>query len=117
MSKTFSMVVQYQIEGLGTKEDLSRRYQIQELLDSALKANDNGSSSDGDMGNNKMNIFVDNVTDAPKALNTITEALRQSDNLDGAVIAVDVYDEANDPDGPAYEVIWPSSYAGEFDIL
>lgn len=117
MSKNYSMVVQYNIVGLGTDEDLDRRYRVQELLNDALQASNNGSCTDGDMGNDKMNIFVDNITDLSGAFDAITETLLKSGDLEDAVIAVDVYDEENDPDGPAYEVVWPTSYSGAFDVF
>ena len=86
------IVIQYRVAGFGTKSDLNKRTQIQDLLDQCLGWTGNGHCDGGDIGSGTMNIFC-YVIAVDKAIVTVTAELEKYGYLNGAVIAVETEDE------------------------
>ena len=86
------------------------------MLDEALHAAGNGCCDGGDIGSGTINIYLEEVVQPERACATVVEALRNAGELEGAIVALD-----NDPEGegevePAYRVLWPPGFTGEFSL-
>jgi len=73
-------------EGFGTEEDIARKYEIEELLDSALRKNDLGDCDGGEIGNGEMIIFC-YVNDLEKGIEVIKHELEKHGYLEGCKIS------------------------------
>jgi hypothetical protein len=93
-----SLVVQYQVEGFGTLEDLARRHAVERIVHNCLQRENLGYCCGGDTGNNNMNIFCE-TKDPHRAAVQIVEELRATGDLYGAVLA-----QATDS---GYTVVYP----------
>jgi hypothetical protein len=102
------IVIQYRITGDRNGPDHDRRIAIENFLHECLTGAGLGNCDGGDIGSGTMNIFCF-VSDSKKALKVITKALRDSGNLDDAVIGL--RDRGED------KVVWPPDYAGEFSLV
>jgi hypothetical protein len=101
----YTLVVQYQVDGWGSAEDLAKRQQIEQLLNEVLGWTGNGHCDGGDIGSGTMN--VSSLVVAPYlASHTIIDMLRENGLLEGAVIAIELED--------SFEVLHPEDHEGEF---
>jgi len=73
-------------KGFGTEEDIARKYEIEELLDSALRKNDLGDCDGGEIGNGEMIIFC-YVNDLEKGIEVIKQELEKNGYLEGCKIS------------------------------
>jgi len=101
-----TFVVQYQIDGFGTEQDLRKRHDIEDELNEALGWSGNGNCDGGDIGSGSMNVWC-YVVDPEIATRTVKATLSGRGYLDGATIAYEADDE--------YVVVHPRG--GEFHIL
>jgi hypothetical protein len=103
-----TVVVQYQLAGWGSVDDLDRRRKIEEVLNECLASTCNGFCDGGDLGSGEMNLYC-LVIDPSAVRNAIVSALKKNRFLKGAVIAV--------REGETYRVIWPDDFKGDFSIV
>lgn len=113
----YSLIVQYRVDGWGSPADLKKRHRLSDLLGDCLEETENGYCDGGDIGSGSINIFLEEVIDPQRACDTIVAALQESDDLEGAVIALDLDPEGTQEEGPDYAILWPTDYQGEFSIL
>ena len=99
------VLVQYQVDGWGTPEDLDRRYIIENLLNEVLGWTGNGNCDGGDIGSGTMNV-CSLVVNPYLASRSIVEELRKNNLLEGAVIALEREN--------SFEVLYPENYDKEF---
>ena len=100
-----TLLVQYQIDGWGTPEDLDKRHAVEELLNECLGWTGNGNCDGGDIGSGTMNV-CSLVVDPYLASHTIIAELRENNLLEGAVIAIERED--------SFEVLYPDKFDKEF---
>jgi hypothetical protein len=104
------LVVQYQIDGMGSVDDLDQRQRVEEVLGECLASTGNGYCDGGDIGSGTMNVFCYVVV--PKlAIESVRTALESEEFIAGATIAV------RNEDGETYDVAWPVRFDGEFALL
>jgi hypothetical protein len=97
--------VQYRTEGWGSPQDLEKRHKVESLLGESLESTNNGYCDGGDIGSGTINVFL-SVLDPNRAAETVTEALREVQLLEGATIALETEE--------GFEVLWPQDFGGEF---
>lgn len=103
--QTFSLIVQYRINGHGSPDDLDKRHRVENLLDECLGWTGNGHCDGGDIGSGTMNIFA-YVVDPDVAAQTVLQTLETEHMLEGAIIAIN--------DDEDLRVVWPTNYTGQF---
>jgi hypothetical protein len=101
------LVIQYNIDGMGSEEDLDRRGRIEDIIQACLEHTGNGQCDGGDIGSGTMNVFVQ-VVNPEAAQKTIIESLGRFGFLDGATIAVRNQSNGDDE----YYVTWPRDRKG-----
>lgn len=101
------IIVQYQIVGFGTAEDLDRRVAIENYLNGEIGWLGAGHLDGGDIGSGTINIFL-YVVHAGIVGPCVIELLRKGSFLDGATVAV------RKSKSEDLRVIWPSDHSGEF---
>lgn len=107
---TAVIIIKYKCDGFGTKEDLEKRYAVEDFMNEHLGWTGNGHCDGGDIGSGSFSIYC-NVVDTKIAAQTTIEALRKEDLLDGATIATkEVFGNLDEK----YVVHWPPDYSGEF---
>ncbi|MNI14783.1 hypothetical protein D3C73_680570 [compost metagenome] len=83
-----TIIVQYKIQGKGSKADLVKRHRVERLLDQVLGWKGLGHVDGGDIGNKTMNIFC-TVVDGAQAAAAVKNALRTyREDVNHAVIAI-----------------------------
>jgi hypothetical protein len=100
-----TVLVQYQVDGWGTPEDLDKRHAVEDRLNECLGWTGNGRCDGGDIGSGTMNV-CSLVVNPYLAGQTIVEELRKNNMLEGAVIAIERED--------SFEVLYPGDYGKEF---
>ena len=100
-----TVLIQYQVNGWGTAEDLDKRHEIENLLNEVLGWTGNGNCDGGDIGSGTMNV-CSLVVNPYLASQTIVEELRKNNLLEGAVIAIEREE--------SFEVLYPENYDKEF---
>jgi hypothetical protein len=100
-----TVLIQYQVNGWGTSEDLDKRHEIENLLNEVLGWTGNGNCDGGDIGSGTMNV-CSLVVSPYLASQTIVEELRKNNLLEGAVIAIEREE--------SFEVLYPENYDKEF---
>jgi hypothetical protein len=100
-----TLLVQYEVNGWGTAEDLEKRHAVENLLNEGLGWTGNGNCDGGDIGSGTMNV-CSLVVNPYLASNTIIEELRKNSLLEGAVIAIERED--------SFEVLYPENFEKEF---
>jgi hypothetical protein len=105
------VVIQFKIDGMGTKLDMDREQLIEGLMNECLGWTGLGNCDGHDIGSGTLNIFCD-VVDGPASEQIVIDCLKENRQLDGAVIALRerVGDES-------YIVFWPKDFVGEFDLI
>lgn len=103
--KSVSLIIQYQIEGWGTDDDLDKRNEVMDLMDDCLGRTGLGHCDGGDMGSGTANIFCP-VVDSYLARDVIVKCLAEHNLLSGATIAIEREE--------SFEVLWPENYTGKF---
>jgi hypothetical protein len=104
------LVVQYQIDGMGSVDDLDQRQRVEEVLGECLASTGNGYCDGGDIGSGTMNVFCYVVV--PKlAIDSVRTALESEQFIAGATIAV------RNEEGETYDVPWPVGFDGEFALM
>lgn len=98
-------IVRYQIDGMGTPDDLGKRYSVENLLDECLGWTGNGRCDGGDIGSGAMSV-CSVVVNPYLAAKTIVEELRGRGWLEGAVMAVEREE--------SFEVLYPENHGGQF---
>jgi hypothetical protein len=101
-------VVQYQIDGHGSEDDLEKRYAVEDILNESLGWTGNGNCDGGQIGSGSMEIFS-YVIDPHVAYKRVIGDFSEYGMLDGALIA---YEEDED-----YKVLYPENYSGVFKFL
>jgi predicted DNA-binding WGR domain protein len=104
-SKLSRLVIQYQVDGMGSTNDLDKRIKVEELMNELLGWKGLGHCDGGDLGSGTMNVFCF-VVDATKAVPQIVNTLKANDLAEGAVLAV----------GSEPKVVWPDDFKGEFAV-
>jgi predicted DNA-binding WGR domain protein len=107
ISKLAQVVIQYEIDGMGTTDDLARRIQVENVMNNFLGWRGLGHCDGGDIGSGTMNVFC-YVVDAAKAIPHIVQELRSKGLIDGAIIANALKSGTT--------VAWPEDFSGEFLI-
>ena len=100
-----TVLVQYQVDGWGTPQDLDKRHEVENLLNECLGWTGNGHCDGGDIGSGTMNV-CSLVVNPYLALEPIVKELREHNLLEGAVIAIERED--------SFEVLYPENYDKEF---
>ena len=105
------VVIQYRIDGMGSKRDLDKEQVIEGLMNECLGWAGLGHCDGHDIGSGTLNVFCD-VVDGPASERIVIDCLRENKQLEGAVIArrERVGDES-------YIVFWPKDFVGEFDLI
>jgi hypothetical protein len=105
------VVIQYRIDGMGSKSDLDKEQLIEGLMNECLGWTGLGHCDGHDIGSGTLNVFCD-VVDGPASEQIVVGCLRENKQLEGAVIArrERVGDER-------YLVFWPKEFVGEFDLI
>ncbi len=105
------VVIQYRIDGMGSKQDLDKEHVIEGFMNECLGWAGLGNCDGHDIGSGTLNIFCD-VVDGPASEQIVIDCLRNNAQLDGAVIArrERVGDES-------YIVFWPKDFDCEFDLI
>ena len=104
----YSVVIQYKVEGRGTRKDHDRRIKVEELMNECLGWSGLGHCDGGDMGSGQMNVFC-YVVDSAIAERVIVGDLKKNGLLDGAIIAERKEEET--------KVLWPRDFSGTFTVL
>lgn len=104
-SKSFRLVIQFRVDGMGSTIDLEKRIRVENLMSECLGWRGLGHCDGGDLGSGTMNIFCF-VVDATKALPRVVHELKANGLDDGAVLAV----------GSEPTVVWPEDFKGEFSL-
>ena len=100
-----TLLVQYELEGWGTAEDLHKRHAVENLLNEGLGWTGNGKCDGGDIGSGTMNV-CSLVVNPYIASNTVIQELRKNNLLEAAVIAIERDD--------SFEVLYPENFEKEF---
>jgi len=79
------IIINYPVIGFGTKDDLSKRHEIESVLDYTLGWFGNGHCSGGEIGSGSMSVFCQ-VLDREKAIEVITTQLIKNNLFDGTTI-------------------------------
>jgi len=103
----FQVVIQFQIVGMGTSDDLDKRYKVEQQMNQCLGWTGLGFCDGGDIGSGTMNVFCF-VVDSAKAIPIITTELKSMGLLYQATIAL-ISDDHE-------EVVWPPAFQGKFAI-
>jgi len=105
------VVIQYKIDGMGSKKDLDKAQVIEGLMNECLGWTGLGHCDGHDIGSGTLNVFCD-VVDGPASEQIVVDCLKENRQLEGAVIArrERVGDET-------YIVFWPKDFVGEFDLI
>ncbi len=103
-----AVFIQYRAEAWGDLEDPEKRQAMQDLMDDALGWTGLGHCDGGTIGSETINICC-LVVDAKLAAPVMVQALKEADQLAGAVIAQEL-------EG-GFEVLYPSDFEGEFSYL
>jgi predicted DNA-binding WGR domain protein len=104
-SKSFRLVIQFRVDGMGSTIDLEKRIRVENLMSECLGWRGLGHCDSGDLGGGTMNIFCF-VVDATKAMRRVVHELKANRLDDGAVLAV----------GSEPTVVWPEDCKGEFSL-
>lgn len=104
----YPVVVQYRLEGHGSKQDYDQRLRIETLLDDFLHDSDLGHVDGGDIGSGTMDVFCF-VKSGQAPGKKIVEMLRENNMLEGATVAETVKGRG--------QVIWPPDFKGEFKLI
>jgi hypothetical protein len=107
VSRLAQVVIQYQIDGMGTTDDLDKRIRVENLMNESLGWRGLGHCDGGDIGSSTMNVFC-YVVDASIAIPHIVQELKSEALIEGAVIAISSAKGAT--------VAWPKDFSGEFLI-
>lgn len=100
------LVIQYKCDGWGSPDDLRKRYRVEDIMNEALGWTGNGHCDGGDIGSGTINIFC-YVVEPYLATETVRDALRESDLLEGAIIAVKQTEDGD------YKISWPHNLLGQ----
>jgi hypothetical protein len=104
-----TIVVQYKVGGWGSEEDLSKRFEVEAILNESLGWTGNGHCDGGDIGSGTINAFS-LVVEPHLAKDAIVDALSEKGLLEGAVVAFHRGEED-------FTVLWPENFSGKFSIL
>ena len=103
------IIVQFKTsDAWGDSDDVKKRHAVENILNECLGWTGNGHCDGGDIGSGTINVFSF-VVDPYLAKNTIIEAFKRNNLIDGTIIAIQEQDD--------YQVLWPDHFDGRFSVL
>ena len=105
------VVIQYRVDGMGSRKEIDKAEAAEDQMNEGLGWTGLGHCDGHDIGDGTLNVFCD-VVDGPASEQIIVDCLKESGQLDAAVIArrKRVADES-------YVVFSPEDFNGEFELM